>query len=86
MTIYKGQNRRATIYTVAFQWDGPRQRQMRRSFEDAFALAKEIVLKMAAGAGNRLTLDGRARFSCGRAMELAAPTGMELDALIARAV
>ena len=84
--IYEGRNRSATIYTVAFQSDGLRKRQMRRIFEDAFALAKEVVLKMADGAVNVLTLDGKDRFVYERAMELAATTGLELDALVARAV
>ena len=84
--IYEGRNRGTIVYTIAFNADGQRQRQMRRTFDDAFALAKEIVLKMADGAVNVLTLDGKARFVYERAVELANSTGLELDTLVARAV
>ena len=84
--LYQGQNRGSVIYTVAFDQDGQRQRRMRRDFDDAFALAKELVIKMAAGALNVLTVDGRQRFVYERALELAAPTGLELDAVVSRAV
>ena len=84
--IYEGQNRGRPIYTIAFACDGQRQRQMRRDFDEAFNVAKHVVLKMAAGALNVVTLDGRQRFVYERAMELAASTGLELDSLVARAV
>jgi hypothetical protein len=66
--IYKGRNRGTTIYTITFNADGQRQRQMRRDFDEAFGLAKEVVLKMAAGVVNVLTLDGRDRFVYERAL------------------
>ena len=86
VVIYKGLNRGVTVYTAAFNADGRRQRLMRRSFDDAFDLAKGVVIKMAAGALNVLTLDGRQRFVYERAIELAATTGLELDTLVDRAV
>ncbi|MBI3852567.1 MAG: hypothetical protein HY298_20100, partial [Verrucomicrobia bacterium] len=86
VVIYEGQNRGEKIYTIAYPCDGQRRRRMRRNFEEAFACAKEIVLKMSDGALNVLTLDGRERFVYERAVELAAPTGIELDALVSRAV
>lgn len=84
--IYEGRNRGTTVYTIAFNADGQRQRQMRRDFDDAFALAKEVVLKMADGAVNVLTLDGKARFVYERALGLATTSGLELDTLVARAI
>ena len=59
---------------------------MRREFDEAFAVAKQVVLSMAAGALNVLTLDGRQRFVYERSLELASPTGLELDRLVERAV
>ena len=84
--IYEGRNRGSAIYTVAFQRDGKRQRQMRRDFDAAFTIAKEIVLKMADGAHNVLTLDGRNRLIYERANELAGFAGVDLDVLVSRAV
>lgn len=84
--IYKVHNRGTVVYTVSFNADGKRQRQMRRDFDDAFALAKDVVLKMAAGAHNVLTLDGCERFVYERALGFAATAGLELDTLVARAV
>lgn len=86
VTLYEGPNRGTMMYTVAYPFDGRRQRRMRRDFEDAFALAKEIALKMADGALNVLSLEGKERFVYERAVELATTTQMDLDALVARAV
>jgi hypothetical protein len=84
--IYESPNRGTMMYTIAYPSDGQRRRRMRRDFEEAFALAREIALKMSDGALSVLTLDGRERFVYERAVELAATTGMELDALVTRAV
>ena len=84
--IYQGQNHGVPIYTLAYNSDGRRQRQVRREFDEAFAVAKQVVLSMAAGALNVLTLDGRQRFVYERSLELASPTGLELDRLVERAV
>lgn len=86
VVIYEGQNRERTMYTIAYPFDGHRQRRMRRDFEDAFTLAKEVALKMADGALNVLTLEGRERFVVERAVELAASIPMELDVLVSRAI
>jgi integrase len=86
VTLYESPNRGTMMYTVAYPFDGRRQRKMRRNFEDAFALAKEIALKMADGALNVLTLEGRERFVYERAVELAGTTKMDLDVLVLRAV
>lgn len=86
VTIYESPNRGTTMYTIAYPFDGRRKRIMRRDFVEAFALAKEIALKMSDGALNVLTLDGRERFAYERAVELAAQTGVELDVLVSRAV
>jgi hypothetical protein len=74
------------MYTIAYPFDGRRRRQMRREFDTAFSLAKEIALKMADGALNVLTLEGRERFVYERALELSTSIQMDLDVLVSRAV
>lgn len=86
VVIYKVRNREKAMYIIAYSFDGHRRRQMRRDFDNAFALAKEIALKMADGALSVLALEGRERFVYERALELASSVQMELDELVSRAV
>jgi integrase len=86
VVIYEGKNREKAMYTIAYPFDGRRRRQMRREFDTAFSLAKEIALKMADGALNVLTLEGRERFVYERAQELSTSVQMDLDVLVSRAV
>jgi hypothetical protein len=86
VVIYEVRNREKAMYTIAYPFDGRRRRQMRREFDTAFSLAKEIALKMADGALNVLALEGRERFVYQRALELSTSVQLDLDVLVSRAV